>query len=58
MSELETRCAVMTENMLDAELAAILSKIEDEDELTPLQESVVAEWRKRRRLDIELKGFN
>ena len=58
MSITEAGCAVMAESMLDDELAAILSKIEDEDELTPLQESVVAEWRKRRRTEVELKGLS
>ena len=58
MSRLERECAAMAARMMDAELIAITSKIEDEDELTPLQEAVVHEWRKRSRMDTDLSGFH
>ena len=58
MSQLERECAIMAEEMLDAELVAITRKIEDEDELTALQAAVVHELLKRSRTDASLSGFS
>ena len=48
MRRLEEECAAMAAAMLTDELRAIVVRLDDKRELTPLQEAVISEWQQRR----------
>ena len=47
MSKIDAECATMAAAMLDAEIALILRKIDEDGPLTTLQAAIVAEGRAR-----------